>query len=151
MPFEPIHEYGKTSCPLPKRLTDGPTFYYVNFEKLNADIHKYIDANFFKPVVQNKSTIKQCGLILPFKIRNQYLQIVEKLEITQKDLEEQPLLMPFHCKLHDVYTGEIIFDDGYDVFEDADKAQVAYDEWIAEQLKDLAEKVVKIFIQPLDT
>src|ERR1700680_422108 len=117
---------------LPNRLTNLPTFYYVNFEKLNKDINLYILHNFFKPVEQNKSLIVDENF-LPSEIINNYFHIVEKLEIKEKDLMEQPLLMSFHLKLHDVYTDEIIFDDGCDVFEKSSQAQQAYETWILQQ------------------
>lgn len=139
----------KYQIKIPQRMSDSPILYHVNIDNIKDQLIEDVKNNFFDnapSVTGNSGCNTGKARRRNFKLTHitfAPIQRVEELSITEQDLAKEFLLMPFHHKLHDLDTDEIVFDDGKEIFNTLEEAQGFVKTYMQKEMGTLMGKIEK--------
>lgn len=137
---------------------DNPNIaWHVNYANVRKQLVHDITENFFKETPDKLPQLhpmfsKYIDDVFSAKA-NKYISItypiitmVEKLELTEEDIRDNPLVMPTDVKFKYLDSGKIDFDDGTDIFEKFEDAQSRLAVFLDKNMTELYTKVKTHYI-----
>lgn len=137
---------------------DNPNIaWHVNYANVRKQLVHDITENFFKETPDKLPQLhpmfsKYIDDVFSTKA-NKYISItypiitmVEKLELTEEDIRDNPLVMPTDVKFKYLDSGKIDFDDGTDIFEKFEDAQSRLAVFLDKNMIELYTKVKTHYI-----